>query len=183
VVVPDLQARSSAKVAVGVQDKRSYVVTNDKTPNFVGLQRGGYGNPFDVTTASGQPLASDFARSIVSGLEIRKIAAHTVAIPPGTTRKVAIQSLVGKGAKRSLLVTLIEWKSDTMVNLALYYDLSAEVLDTGGKVVAQSARQGREAIAGSFWNAPAAARANVPHFYRKLLADLLNDKKIVNALK
>ena len=40
-------------VAVATQDLRPYVASGEKAPNFVGLSGGGFGNPFNVTTASG----------------------------------------------------------------------------------------------------------------------------------
>jgi hypothetical protein len=42
-------------LAVAVHDERSEVASGDKNPAFVGLLRGGYGNPMDVRTASGAP--------------------------------------------------------------------------------------------------------------------------------
>ena len=46
------------KVGVAVVDRRPYVLSGDKEADFVGLQRGGFGNPFNVTTRS----ASDHHR-------------------------------------------------------------------------------------------------------------------------
>ena len=48
-------------LGVGVLDNRSYVLSGEKEPNFVGLQRGGFANPFNVTTASGKPLTDDMS--------------------------------------------------------------------------------------------------------------------------
>ena len=39
---------ADSKVAVAVHDRRPYVVSGDKAGNFVGLQRAGFGNPYDV---------------------------------------------------------------------------------------------------------------------------------------
>jgi len=36
---------------LSVEDLRPYVLNGEKEPNFVGLQRGGFSNPFDVTTS------------------------------------------------------------------------------------------------------------------------------------
>ena len=47
---PVLEYTNKARVAVGVQDPRPYILDHDKDEGFVGLQRGGYGNPFDVST-------------------------------------------------------------------------------------------------------------------------------------
>jgi hypothetical protein len=65
-VAPDLTLKATHSVAVVVVDRRPYVVSGDKDPDFVGLQRGGFGNPFDVTTASGKALASDIADDVTA---------------------------------------------------------------------------------------------------------------------
>ena len=53
---------------LAVQDFRPYVLNGDEEPGFVGLQRGGYGNPFDVTTLTGRPMTEDMAEAMVKGL-------------------------------------------------------------------------------------------------------------------
>ena len=66
---PEFSTVSSIKtVAVGVQDRRSYVVSGRNTRHFVGLQRAGFGNPWGVHTTSGRPLADEFSLTIVKGL-------------------------------------------------------------------------------------------------------------------
>ncbi len=58
-----LSVQGNSAIGLAVTDQRPYILDGDKDPNFVGLQRGGYGNPFDVTTASGRPMAEDMALS------------------------------------------------------------------------------------------------------------------------
>ena len=65
-----LQASGSKTIAVATHDEREYVRSGHKRPNFVGLQRGGYGNPFNVTTASTHPLAQDMTDAIVEAQEL-----------------------------------------------------------------------------------------------------------------
>jgi hypothetical protein len=73
---------SDETVAVTVVDLRPYVVSGDKTPDFAGLMRGGFGNPFDVTTAAGKPLAEDMTSSIVASLMASNVKAFGVSAPP-----------------------------------------------------------------------------------------------------
>lgn len=54
---PELLVTTTYATAVAVQDRRPYVLDGDKDADFVGIQRGGFGNPFDVITTSGRPLA------------------------------------------------------------------------------------------------------------------------------
>ncbi len=180
---PELRASSSGTVAVGVQDRRFYVLNNDKQVNFVGLQRGGWGNPFDVTTLSGGALADDFAQTIVDALKKNGIAARTVLLAPQEGRESALQAITGTGAERALLVTLHEWKSDNYLNVALIYNLSAEVLDARGKVLAESLLEGRDDLgAGVGFNLSTAVGGLVVDGYKRVLSTLLNDEKIIAAL-
>src|SRR5437763_1752035 len=66
---PRMTARGPMSVALVVQDQRAPVLSGAKGPDFVGFQRSGFGIPYDVTTASGRPLADDFATSIRHGLQ------------------------------------------------------------------------------------------------------------------
>jgi len=179
-VPPELLARSSAAVAVGVHDKRLYIVTNDKRPDFVGLQRGGFGNPFDVTTRSGGALADDFAQSIVDALGKNGVEAKTVVLSSQVGRMSALQTMAGAGAERAIFVTLDEWKSDNFMNVALIYNLSAEVLDSQGRVLAETRLQGRDAL-GAGLGATAVGNLVVAG-YSRILSNLLNDEEIVAAL-
>lgn len=63
-----LPVGGSGELGLAVVDNRSYVRNGDKAPNFIGSQRGGFGNPFDVTTASGRSLISDMEDALKSSL-------------------------------------------------------------------------------------------------------------------
>src|SRR4030095_16368512 len=112
-----LDVSTAAPVAVATLDNRPYIVDGQKTPNFVGLSRGGFGNPFDVTTQSGQPLASDMSNAIVISMKGKGVNAKTVELKPGTPEAQALNQLRAAGAQRSVLLTLREWKGDSMVNV------------------------------------------------------------------
>lgn len=181
--VPTLKLASSGDIAVGVLDQRPYVVSGDKTPDFVGLQRGGFGNPFDVSTASGDALADDFADTVVSSLQRSGVDARAILIALSANKEAAINALRNSGATKSLLITMAEWKSDTYQNVALIYDVTAEVYDGQGGLLAQNHRAAREDLGGSAWNPPNHARAAVPIAFRRVLEGLLEDEEIVKALK
>jgi hypothetical protein len=180
---PDFQTNSAAKIAVGVQDRRPAVVTGDKEADFVGLQRGGYGNPFDAVTASGRPFAQDVTSSIVKGLTARQAATIPVTIPIGAAKDEAVEALVHSGAERLLLVYLNQWRSDTFVRTNLVYDLSAEVLDREGNVLAQNALVGVDFFPGSaLARALADTEATLRKIHEQLLESLLNEDQITAAL-
>ena len=56
---PDLHISTKERLSIGVQDHRPYVLNHDKEENFIGIQRGGFGIPVSLPTASGHPLAED----------------------------------------------------------------------------------------------------------------------------
>lgn len=117
-----------------MQDRRPYVLDHDKAESFVGIQRGGYGNPFDVSTQSGQPLAADMAKTLASALG----DATTVPISPNQSRADAVRALQSFGKPASLLLTLREWKVDTMIGATLHYDVTMEAIAADGSVLAES---------------------------------------------
>ncbi len=179
----DLPVSSGGSVAVAVSDQRPYVLIGEKMPMFVGLQRGGFGNPFDVETLSQRPLAEDFTATIVAALESKGITVESVMLGLSVKDSKAIQMLAATGADKALLVSLHEWKSDTMQNVAMIYDVKAQVFDAQGELIAENAAVGRDNLGGSFMNPPKHARTAVPAAYRRILETLLGDPKILDALK
>lgn len=181
--IPELAITSKSDISVSVQDQRPYVVSGDKTPQWVGMQRGGYGNPFGVHTASGDPLADDFADTIVKALKQRGITAKSLHTSPSLSSKPAIKALAASGSDKLLLVSLQEWKTDTYMNVALIYDVTAEVFDGQGRPIARNAAKGREDLGGDFVNPPGHAMKAVPPAYRRILETLLDSQQVINALE
>ena len=64
-----IRTEGGEALVLQVKDLRPYVLNGDKEANFVGLQRGGFGNPFDVTTESGEPMTDVMAVAIENGLK------------------------------------------------------------------------------------------------------------------
>ena len=180
-MAPELGVQGARSVAVGAQDARPYVVSREKTPDFVGLQRGGFGNPFDVTTESGRPLADDVAGAIAASLSRRGFKATTVAVAAAgaDTRQLASQA----GAERVALVAIHEWKSDTFQNTALLYELVLRVFDANGAELANSRVTGRDNLGGSAWNPPAHAKGAVPEAYRRKLEELFSAPAVRDSLR
>ena len=182
-VTPSLTLESAHSTAVAVQDHRPYIIDHDKDEDFVGLQRGGFGNPFDVTTKSGKPLATDIRNVIISALKKLDINATPVDIKPTMPEANAKQALLAAGTDRALFLRMDEWKADTYANTALHYDMHLSVLDRQGGLLAESSQVGEDNLGGSAWNPPAHAESAVPVAFKRILENLLNDPKIVNALR
>lgn len=142
----DLGNATSASVAVGTLDHRPYVVDGRKAQDFVGVSRGGFGNPFDVTTQSGKALASDISSSIVASMRAKGVDAKDVELKPALSPEQASTVLRSAGKQRAVMITLLEWKSDSMVNVGLTYNLDFRVLDKEGRVLTSKQLQSQEKL-------------------------------------
>jgi len=182
-ITPDLMVTGQHTVAVIVVDNRPYVATGGKGPDFVGLQRGGFGNPFSVTTKSGKPLASDIADDVVAALNKRGLRSSGKTLPPGTTVDGALKAAAGAGADRGLLLDIREWKSDTYNGTALIFDVEARVCDATGASLADVVKTGNQDLGSSFMDPPGHAKEAVPLAFKATMESLLNDPKVVSALQ
>jgi hypothetical protein len=172
----DLTARS-ATLTVAVLDHRPYVIDKNKLETFTGLSRGGFGNPFDVSTASGQPLASDMAKALEKSFADKGTKVSIVTMPPETSEADAQRKVATPGGK-GLLVVLKEWKSDTYATTALHYDVEALVIDSNGRAVARNSVTGVDNLGAGLDvrnNAPVAA-------FGPKMRQLLSAPQMANAL-
>jgi hypothetical protein len=147
------------------------------------VQRGGFGNPFDVTTESGKALATDMRDTIVAALKKRDIAATPVDVSAKASDAEAKQLLLAVSADRSLLLRLMEWKADTYQNTALIYDVRLSVFDGTGALIAENSVRSRDDLGGSFMNPPAHAKTAVPAAFRRILESLLNAPAVLAAMR
>lgn len=143
-----LPVTGTAAVGVGVNDARPYVANRDKEAKFVGLQRGGFGNPFDVTTTSGRPLGADMQETLVRGLAARGYKAAPVELAAGNAPAV-VQVASASGLTRVVQLEVREWKSDAMVNITLHYDLTLRVFDAAGTVLGEASTRKEEGVGAS----------------------------------
>jgi hypothetical protein len=179
---PQFGSVPAGPFAVGVQDRRPYIISRAKDENFVGLSRGGWGNPFNVTTASGRPLADDFAAAIADGLRRNDASVTVIQLLPGLPPFQARQALVDTGAEKAVFLALNEWKADTYSTTGLIYDIELLILGADGTVLARATRKGKDDLGGSAWNPPAHSREAVPIAFRSKLEEIFSDADIHNQL-
>lgn len=179
----DIEAIGTSVVAVTTHDQRNYVISGNKNPVFVGLQRGGYGNPFDVLTKSGDPLAHDMTQSVAMSLSKNGFKAIPVPSSHSDDRQTLINRLKSMEADRLIMFTIYEWKSDTYQNTALIYDVNATIMDREGKVLGESKIEGRDNLRGSFMNPTGHAKEVIPDAFREKIQILINSKQISNELQ
>ena len=181
-VVADARVSGNLSIAVATTDQREYVKSGAKRPQFVGIQRGGYGNPFDVATESGKPLADDVSDAICASLRKRGFNAAPIYVAATQPESKAREALTASGRDRLILVVLNELKTDTYTNVAFMYDVAVVVFDRGGGSLANVQIEDRKDLAGSVMNPPAHARRAVPIAFKNLLEELLNDDGVAAAL-
>jgi hypothetical protein len=161
--ISGLPISGTGKLAVDVVDARPYVVNGDKKPDFVGLQRGGFGNPFDVRTGSGRPLATEMRDAISNALQKQGYAVV------GAT----------EAAPRKMELRIFDWKTDVMMKMKTIYDLQLTVFDGRGVQLAQSKAKGEDVGSGGFESGNA---VNAARTFELRFTELLRDEAVRNAL-
>jgi hypothetical protein len=171
--VADVEASGNKSIALATHDQRPYVVSGNKEPRFAGIARGGYGNPFDVSTVSGAPLADEFSSSISKSLDARGFRTSVVTVSATQSRRAALDALRKGLAQRSVLVTLKEWKSDKFFNTSVSYDSTVTVYDENGQELASRTFKGDDNI----------GKGPVLTEFKNKIEEWFSDPKIVAALK
>jgi hypothetical protein len=179
VSIPLTRVSSDGPVGVGVHDVRPYVVSGGKPEAFVGLLRGGYGMPFDVTTESGKPMTTDVRDAIVKAMQKKGLTVTPVAISPRDSASKAKSALVATNAKKLVLVTINEWKTDSIMNTELIYDVTLAVLDGKGEQLAVNRVNGSDNL-GSLGMTP---HAGVSAAFARKFDAIFDDDKIIAALR
>jgi hypothetical protein len=173
----NLEVSTDNSIVVATLDHRNYVLDSRKNESFVGLSRGGFGNPFDVGTLSGNPLAADISYSIATSLGKDNIDARVVKINPSQSVEEALARLNSEGAQRSLLLVLREWKADTYVNVGFNYDFDISISDQQGNLLLQKQYQAKENLGAAPVLEPGGGEL-VDARFRSLMKELFQDPKV-----
>ncbi|MGH8698408.1 MAG: hypothetical protein ACREVS_18125 [Burkholderiales bacterium] len=182
-VAPELKYPVRGTVAVAVLDRRPYVTDGAKTESFVGVQRGGYGNPFDVETESGRPLATEFQNSVATALTRAGAKVVRVGVKPTTGPAEVRRQLAATGASKSVLITLHDWRVDSYINVNLDHEVVLTVLGPQGQTLATATQKGADRIGSSAINPVGASVEAVPPAYRRKLEELFATPAVANALR
>jgi len=178
----NLGITTSATVAVGTLDHRPYVVNGQKAQNFVGVSRGGFGNPFDVVTQSGKPLASDISGSIAASMKDKGVDAKAVELRPALSVDEASTALRAAGAQRLVMIRLLEWKADAFVNVGLTFDFVLSVFDKDGRLLVSKLQQGKENLGSGDALKPGGSAQVLPRF-RRMMEVLFQEPDVAKALQ
>jgi hypothetical protein len=171
------------RVAVAAWDQRPYVLSGNKQPDFVGLQRTDMGIPFNVVTASKQPLATEMTHSLLLSLAGAGFGAMPVALAPHSGEGDAVRALLRDRPARAVLLRVADWESDTLHNPKVIYDLTLNVYDGAGRKLAGKSLKGSDALQGQLFNPMEKAKQIVPDAFKQKIELLLNAPEIAAALK
>ncbi|MEO7741403.1 MAG: hypothetical protein ABIR98_00520 [Usitatibacter sp.] len=170
---------TAGTVAIAVHDTRPYVVSGSKPPSFVGLMRGGYGNPFDVNTQSGGTLAVEMRDALAKALRARGATPIPVVVTHEDSARAARERLMATKAQRSLLLTLREWKTDTMLSTDFHYDTTVAVYDQAGNQLAHHSLKGMDPLGGLGLS----PKEGISRATARKLDALFDDSRVAGALR
>jgi hypothetical protein len=179
----NLECTSNRSVAVAVLDERPYILNKEKDPSYVGIMRGGYGNPFNMWTESGAPLADDMLTTVTDSLSARGFA----VMPLKTTTMDSPNSVIAKfsasGADRLILMEVKEWQSDylpkafTSERSHLFLNVEVAVFNRNQKNIEKKNLQ-EELTLPSGWPVE-----TVPDVYQQKIRQLIDDPRVCRALR
>jgi hypothetical protein len=182
-MVAGISATGTKTVSIATHDQRRYIVDGEKSSDYTGTQRGGFGNPFDVSTGSGKALAEDMTAVMSASLARNGFKTVPVTVLHSENPPAVMEKLKKSGGESLLLLVLNEWTSDTYSNVGLRYDVTLKIFDKDGSSIAEKNIKGEDNLGGSAWNPPEHARKVVPDAFVKKIEVLFNAPEITKALR
>lgn len=153
----------SSPIQVTVVDKRPFVASGDKPPYFVGKYRGGFGNPWDVTTEDRKPLADIMATDVSEELE----ALGFTVSDPG----------------RTLIIAINDWNFDGWQNGHLWYDIAIELSSVDGTQLYSGNVKDDVGITGTLSGVKGGVERDIPVIYRDAIHAIVRDNsELITAL-
>ena len=169
---PNLNLATKERLSVGVQDHRPYIINHDKEEYFVGILRSGYGIPVSLPTESMRPLAEDMTGVIVKSLAKNGSTVTPMRITPAMEKNDVFQIAKSQQADKIILLTLLNWKTDTYQSTDLVYDVSMTVYDSQGHELATKHLQGTDNLGKNAWNPQSIPIELAPIAFGKKLEEL-----------
>jgi hypothetical protein len=176
-----VEATEQESLILAVEDWRPYVLSGDKKSNFVGLQRDGFGVPFDVDTASGNPLTEIMSAAIENGL--KDVGYTVVSVSGNNSGAYLVKAAAKNNASRIVVLKVLDWKSDVMYGVTLHSNLDLSVFDAEGKLLAESSKESMGKISqGSWATGDDNSRALAVEFSRSV-SELFDEDQVRRALQ
>lgn len=180
----DLKCSSNRSVAVAVLDERPYVLKKEKNPSYVGMARGGYGNPFDMWTESGAPLADDMLSTVADSLRARGFTVTPLKTSTADSLKSVMANFSTSNADRLIFLDIKEWYSDylpkafTAERSTLFINVEVKVFDRNQKNMVKNNIIKEELTLPSGW-----PMDTVPDVYQRKIRQLMDDPRVCRGLQ
>jgi hypothetical protein len=164
-------------------DQRQFILNKESPDTYVGMVRGGYGNPFNATTLSGLPFADDVSQCVCNSLISKGYKAKIVSVKFDLTEQEVIEGLLSETEDRALLVLIQKWESDSFLNLNVGYDLVLKVIAKDGTILATAEAKDDVSVPGNIWvGSVEMSKTEVPNIFKKSIESLLNNPDVVRVL-
>lgn len=178
-----LNYQGSGKIVLTVQDKRPYIVSGEKKPEYVGyFRKASFGQPYDATTPNKNPLSEALSSRIVESLKRAGYDVIEVKSIPTETDEAIIEKMKQYGTSKIVIMTLREWMSEAYYNVGLTYDVGLKIMNKGGNTIAVENVKGSDDLGDRNWVPEMRAKIYVPEAAKKTLEELFNKQKITKSL-
>lgn len=177
-----LSYTGSDQVVVAALDQRPYVLSGDKSPEFIALVRSSFGIPYSYDTDSGETLAADLMKVLDNSFKKAGFNVKLHKTDHNMTKASLLRALKASPGQKKVLLLFREWKSDTYSNSWFKYNAELTVLGASGQTLAHELISGEDRVDGSVWNPAAAATKAVPKKSQEILGKLLNRPAVRRAL-
>jgi hypothetical protein len=176
-------------VAVVFHDQRPEVLAGREKPSYCGHSNSTGQIGYNIQTASGKPLASEFTNALVASLVKRQITAEALMMPHSQPADSVLLAFKNGKMERLLFFTIALWDATmrpkfSTVEYQVVYDLDLKVYNREGAMLANSHTK-------DFWRVedPDLATSNnklqryADSVFVKEIRSLLRDPKVQESVK
>ena len=183
----DKVPKSTAGLAIAVQDLRPFVLSGEKPPSYIGIHRDGLGIPKDgANTASGKPLAEDIATVLATNLARQGFTTRTFLLSPEDDEQTSVRKGAASPADRIVILRMEMFRSDSWAEVELRWKFRLDIYDEQGARLASEENEGladslKRNLTGAISDGQ--AQKALSEKLSSILADLLAAPACVKALE
>ena len=183
-ITPVYKGEAPAKLAIGMTDHRSFILSADKEPWFEGIFHGAYGIPHSLQRPgpkTGQPFASYLSDMLADGLRANGTGVSVIALRSGADMDEAIKRVSTDTGTAGVIFRIAHSRYVVgWTNAEYRHHFDVTVTNPAGEVVLEKTFQRFD--------------TNIPHsntytifdmyaaIYKKTLDEVLADPEVMNAL-
>src|SRR4051794_17816655 len=93
-----------------------------------------------------EALANDLGNALVATFAFHNIKASYVRVTPEESPDQVMSQVSKAGAQKALVITLLEWRTDSYQTTRMDFQFKAELFDASGRSLARHATKGSEAL-------------------------------------